>query len=135
MTFGEALKIHQQNQADDLRIKRSTRHYWNQIFLALLKSWPDLAGREIRRVTRTDCKEWAPKFRKVASPTRYNNTISGLRHVFNVAKDAGIIYGNPGRRTRRRLVFARLRGLAAWPGIHWLPKRGSQSDHMAGRKL
>src|SRR5215471_20923851 len=47
MTFGEALKIHQQNQADDVTIKPATRHYWNQIFVALLKSWPGLADTEI----------------------------------------------------------------------------------------
>src|SRR5438034_7300416 len=40
MTFGEALKIHQQNQAADVTIRPTTRHYWNQIFVALLKSWP-----------------------------------------------------------------------------------------------
>jgi integrase len=95
MTFREALKVHQQIQADDVTIKPATRHYWNQIFVALLKSWPGLADREIRRITKTDCREWARAFRKIASPTRYNNTLSGLRHVFNVAKDAGIIYGNP----------------------------------------
>ena len=38
MAFGEALKIHQQNLIDDITIKASTRHYWNQIFVALLKS-------------------------------------------------------------------------------------------------
>lgn len=59
MTFGEALKIHQQNQGDDLTVKRATRHYWNEIFIALLKSWPELVDREIRRVMRTDCKQWA----------------------------------------------------------------------------
>jgi integrase len=107
MTFGEALKIHQQNQADDPRIKPATRHYWNQIFLALLKSWPELADREIRRVTRTDCKEWARRFRKAASPTRYNNTLAGLRHVFDVAKDAGIIYSNPAEILERVPVRAK----------------------------
>lgn len=101
MTFGQALKIHQKNQSDDVTIKPSTRHYWHQIFVALLKSWPSLADREIRRVTTTDCKEWACRFRKVASPTRYNNTLAGLRHVFEVAKDAGIMYGNPAERLER----------------------------------
>jgi integrase len=107
MTFGEALKIHQQNQADDVTIKPATRRYWNQIFVALLKSWPDLADREIRRVTVTECKEWARTFRKVASPTRYNNTLSGLRHVFEVAKDAGIMYGNPAEKLQRIRVRAK----------------------------
>jgi len=95
MLFGDALKIHQQNLADDVTIKPATRHYWNQIFVALLKSWPGLADREVRRITKTDCKEWARAFRKVASPTRYNNTLSALRHIFEVAKDAGVIYSSP----------------------------------------
>jgi integrase len=101
MTFGEVLKIHQQNLADDVTIKQTTRHYWNQIFVALLKRWPGLDDREIRRVTKTDCKEWARAFRKVASPTRYNNTLAGLRHVFEVAREAGIIYRNPAERLER----------------------------------
>jgi integrase len=101
MTFSEALKLHQQNLTDDVTIKPSTRHYWNQIFAALLKSWPDLADREVRRITKSDCREWARKFRKVASPTRYNNTLAGLRHVFEVAIQAGIIYGNPAEKLER----------------------------------
>jgi integrase len=104
MTFGEALKIHQQNQADDVAtksVKSTTLHYWNQIFVALLKSWPGLEDREIRHITKTDCKEWARTFRKVASPTRYNNTVAGLRHVFERAKDAGIMYGNPAEKLER----------------------------------
>ena len=101
ITFGEALKTHQQNQADDVTIKPTTRHYWNQIFVALLKSWPGLRDREIRRVTKTDCEEWARAFRKVASPTRYNNTLGGLRHVFEVAIEAAIIYGNPAEKLER----------------------------------
>jgi integrase len=107
MTFSEALKIHQQNQADDVTIKPTTRHYWNQIFVALVKSWPGLADREIRRVTKTECKEWARAFRKVVSPTRYNNTLAGLRHVFDVAKEAGIVYSNPAEKLERVPVRAK----------------------------
>jgi integrase len=107
MTFGAALKTHQQNQADDVTIKPATRLYWNQIFAALLKSWPGLEDREIRRITKTDCREWARAFRKVGSSTRYNNTLSGLRHVFNVARDAGIIYGNPAEGLERVPVRAK----------------------------
>src|SRR5258707_10209165 len=107
MSFGEALKIHQQNQADDVTIKPATRHYWKQIFVALLKSWPGLADREIRRITKTDCKEWARRFRKIASSTRYNNTLAGLRHVFDVAIQAGIIYGNPAAKLDRVPVRAK----------------------------
>src|SRR5438132_3675221 len=107
MTFCEALQIHQQNQGDDVTIKPTTRHYWNQIFVALMKSWPGLRDREIRRITKTDCKEWARKFRKVASPTRYNNTLSGLRHVIDVAIEAGILYGNPAAKLERVPIRAK----------------------------
>src|SRR5438034_5184377 len=107
MTFGEALKIHRQNQADDVTIKSTTRHSWKQVFVALLKSWPGLADREIRRITKTDCNEWARRFRKIASATRYNNTLAGLRHVFDVAIEAGIIYGNPAAKLDRVPVRAK----------------------------
>jgi hypothetical protein len=107
MTFGDALKIHQQNQADDVTIKKSTHRYWKQIFAALLKTWSTLETREVRRITRTDSNEWARRFRKVASPTRYNNTIAGLRHVFKIAVESGVIYSNPADKLERMPVRQR----------------------------
>ncbi|MGZ5538029.1 MAG: hypothetical protein ACXWG0_05830, partial [Chthoniobacterales bacterium] len=62
MTFAEALAIHLRNLDDNVTIKPSTRHYWKQIFTSLLKSWPGLAEREVRRITKTDCTEWARRF-------------------------------------------------------------------------
>ena len=90
-----------------MTIKATTRHYWNQIFVALQETWPGLADREIRRITKTDCKEWARAFRKIASPTRYNNALAGLRHVFEVAKDVGVIYRNPAEKLERLPVRAK----------------------------
>ena len=107
MTFAEALAIHLQNQADDVTIKPGTRHYWTQIFTSLLKSWPGLDERELRRITKTDCTDWARKFRKLASSTRYNNTLAGLRRVFEIAIEAGIIYGNPAAKLERVPVRAK----------------------------
>ena len=107
MTFAEALAIHLQNQANDVTIKPGTRHYWKQIFTSLLKSWPGLAERELRRITKTDCTDWARKFRKLASSTRYNNTLAGLRRVFEIAIEAGIIYGNPAAKLERVPVRAK----------------------------
>jgi integrase len=75
--------------------------------VALLKSWPGLEDREIRRITKADCKEWARGSRKIASSTRYNNTLAGLRHVFDVAIEAGIIYGNPAAKLDRVPVRAK----------------------------
>ncbi|MEI6562623.1 MAG: site-specific integrase [Verrucomicrobiota bacterium] len=100
-TFAEALAIHLQKKADDISLKPTTLHYWKQVFASLLKSWPGLAEKEIRKITVTECREWARQLAKSASPTRYNNTIAGLSHVFEAAIDAGIIYQNPAGRLER----------------------------------
>jgi integrase len=104
MTFADALAAHQSKLQDDVTAKRtkpSTVHYWKQVFTALLKSWPDLAGRDVRRITTTECDSWARKFVRSASPTRYNNTIAGLRHVFDIAVEAAVIYKNPAAKLAR----------------------------------
>jgi integrase len=122
ITFGEALAIHQKNLADDVDMKPGTLHYWNQIFIALLKSWPGLAEREIRRITVEQCEEWAREFRKTSSPTRWNNTWTGLRHVFDVAIRGGILHQNPAatpadnRRTFLKRRTPNKRDLSSLPG-------------------
>jgi integrase len=94
MTFGEAAAIHLRNLDENLNIKQRTRDYWRECLLALEKSWLGLNETEMRKITRADCKEWAQAYRQKVSPTRYNNTVSVLRHVLNVAVEAGVIYGN-----------------------------------------
>ena len=50
---------------------------------------------EVRKITQTDCKKWASGYGKTASPTNYNNTVAILRHILNVAVEAGVLYSNP----------------------------------------
>jgi integrase len=107
MTFGEAAAIHIQNLDDNLNIKPRTRDYWRECLAALLKSWPGLNGTEIRKITQADCKKWASAYAKTASPTRYNNTVSVLRHVLNVAVESGVIYSNPAAVVKRAAVRGR----------------------------
>jgi integrase len=104
MTFGEAAAIHLRNLDDNLSIKPRTREYWRECLAALQKSWPGLNGTEIRKITQADCKKWASAYAKKASPTRYNNTVSVLRHVLNVAVEAGVIYSNPAAVVKRAAV-------------------------------
>ena len=104
MTFADALAAHEQKLSDDVTAKRtkaSTLHYWKQVFAALLKSWPDLASSDVRQLTSSDCLAWARRFAAKASPTRFNNTIAGLRNVFNVAVEASVIYSNPAAKLKR----------------------------------
>ncbi|PYI82872.1 MAG: hypothetical protein DMF09_13390, partial [Verrucomicrobia bacterium] len=59
MTFGEAAAIHLRNLDDNLSIKRRTRDYWRECLAALERSWPGLNETEVRKITQTDCREWA----------------------------------------------------------------------------
>jgi integrase len=104
MTFGEAAVVHLRNLDDNLSIKPRTRDYWRECLAALQKSWPGLTETEIRKITQADCKKWASAYAKKASPTRYNGTISVLRHVLDVAVEAGVIYSNAAAAVKRAPV-------------------------------
>ena len=104
MTFGEAAAIHLRNLDDNLSIKPRTRHYWRQRLAALIKSWPGLNEAEVRKITHADCKKWASTYAKTASPTNFNNTVALLRHILNVAIEAGVIYSNPAAALKRTAI-------------------------------
>src|SRR5258708_22478509 len=55
-------------------------------------------------MTQADCKKWANAYAKKASPTNYNNTIALLRHVFAIAIEAGVLYGNPAAVLKRATI-------------------------------
>jgi integrase len=107
MTFGEAAAVHLRNLDDNLRIKPSTRDYWRQRLLALIKSWPRLNETEVRKITQVACKEWASTYGKKASPTNYNNTIALLRHVLAIAIEAGVVYSNSAAVLKRVAIRAK----------------------------
>jgi integrase len=104
LIFGEAATIHLRNVDDNPRIKPSTRKYWRQCLAALQKTWPGLNETEIRKITQAGCKKWAVAYAKKASPTRYNGTISILRHVLAVAVEAGVVYSNAAAAVKRARV-------------------------------
>ncbi|MGH7983242.1 MAG: tyrosine-type recombinase/integrase [Candidatus Udaeobacter sp.] len=104
MVFAEAAATHLRNLDDNLSIKPRTRDYWRECLLALQKSWPGLNETEVRKITQNDCKAWARTYRKTVSPTRYNNTVSVLRHVLNVAVEAGVVYSNAAAAVKRAPV-------------------------------
>src|SRR5262249_16704856 len=84
--------------------KPRTRDYWRQRLAALIKSWPGLNETEVRKITHSDCKKWASTYAKTASPTNYNNTVALLRHILNVAIEAGVIYSNPAAALKRAAI-------------------------------
>jgi integrase len=104
MTFADAAATHLRNLDDNLSIKPRTRHYWRQRLAALIKSWPGLNEAEVRKITSADCRKWTNAYAKKASPTNYNNTVALLRHILNVANDAGVIYSNPAAALKRAAI-------------------------------
>jgi integrase len=104
ITFGDAVAIHLQTVADDVaarRTKASTQRYWEQIFTAIKKDWPELWRRELCRITENDCESWARRFVRKTSPQRFNNAIAGLRHVFALGIEKGAIFLNPADKLER----------------------------------
>lgn len=106
MTFGEAATVFlerlrssglglQGKKSNRKRVAERSIHYREETVRALLKSWPDLAATDVRKVTTEDCERWSEGFAARYSATRYNNTLDSLRHVFGVAIKAGARHGNP----------------------------------------
>ena len=57
MIFAQAASIHEKQLAQEGDIKRRTREYYEEVLASLLKSWPNLAGTELRRITPSAFKE------------------------------------------------------------------------------
>ena len=107
MTFNDAATLHLQRLDENVSIKKRTRKYWREVLASLLKSWPALAATEVRRITPAACREWAMRYAKEFSATRFNGTLSLLRHVLAVAIENGVIYSNPAAAVERKPVRAK----------------------------
>jgi integrase len=101
MNVTDAVTIHKKRVAGDSSLKPRTKEYHDQRIAALLKSWPELATKDIRAITKTDCLDWAAKFASNRSATAFNHTVSILRGLFDIAIEAGARYDNPARFVKR----------------------------------
>lgn len=107
MTFQQAADLHLQRLDAKVTIKKRTRAYWREILASVLKSWPQLAETEVRKITPSVCREWASKFAKSGSATRYNNSLALLRHIIAVAVESGIVASNAADGLERKAVKAK----------------------------
>ncbi len=101
LTFEQAVKIYRERLKGDPSRKPRTKDYHEQRLTALLKSWPKLNSLEVRKITKSDCLNWAARFGQKASPTAFNHTVSVLRHVLEIGVESGMRYDNPGRFVKR----------------------------------
>ena len=110
MTCAETTKIYLDRLEGNPDVKPATKKYRRQCVLAIQRTWSGFNETEVRKINKTACHEWArllrkdgTKFRapgstrphKGISPSRFNNTVTTLRLILNVAVDMGILYVNP----------------------------------------
>lgn len=95
LTFKDALQTYQDELNSNPRLKPNAIRYRNETVKALVRTWPELKGMDVRKITETECKTWAAKFAREYSATLYNNTVGTLRQVLAIAVKAGAIYHNP----------------------------------------
>jgi hypothetical protein len=109
-TIGQLSERYLESVRTSVKNKASTAHYREQTVKALFRSWPELKAAKPKDITEGNCLEWAKRFsttkslrghnqktdrETTTSPTRYNNTVDTLRHIFQVAIDGGLIFENP----------------------------------------
>lgn len=78
----------------------------------LIKTWPDLPGRDVRRLSQQDCQAWAvtslregtgfiaPRVktkRKGMAPSSFNKCLDVLRGILEIAREEGMLYENPAK--------------------------------------
>ena len=59
MSFGDALAAYQQKLQNDPNIKPKTKEYYEFRIKALLESWPDLKGKDVSKITRSEYESWS----------------------------------------------------------------------------
>ena len=95
MVFSEAANLLRTQINGDANLKPRSRSYYEQRLVALDKSWPSLANKDVRTITKNECSEWASKFAKETCSTAFNNTLSVLKRALDIVVEHGIRYDNP----------------------------------------
>ena len=101
LTGADAIKLRQQQIANSVTLKPSTRKYWGEIIAYITKTWPQFLKAQLRKVTIEECQTWASSIVKVRSPTRYNNTMSMIKSLFAIAVKKGARRTNPADSLKR----------------------------------
>jgi len=76
-----------------------TKKYYRDCLRVLLRSWPGLRQSRADRITLEQCQEWAAKLAAAKSGIYFNNTLSVLRQVLELAGVPDV--ANPARRIKR----------------------------------
>jgi integrase len=110
MAFRRFVEVFRERTKQDASLAPNTKSRRDTAIKAVITTWPDLPGRDIRRIAATDCRAWATKaFREGTgfiapnakstragmSASAFNKSVDALRAVFAIACEQGVIYKNP----------------------------------------
>lgn len=96
LTFAQAEELFRRRLTANNQIKQSSKDYRLRTLDCLHRTWPDLAGKDLAKISRAECESWALRFReKGYSATVFNNTLGTLKAIFEIALESGARYSNP----------------------------------------
>lgn len=122
---------------NDASLAPATKLRRDSALKALVKTWPELPGRDARRVTPTDCKRWAADalregtgfvapqaktVRKGMSPSAFNKCVEALKAVFEIAREHGAVYVNPATEVSRATLPTKRLQLPSSAQFHAITK-------------
>ena len=130
MAFGDCVEIFKTQTTTSTLLKPSAKLYRKEAIEAIVRTWPGILTRDIRRFSPSECKTWAAELSRAYSPSRYNGTLGVLRAVFKVGIEAGALYRNPAESIQRAKVRPKLLTL---PNATEFESFVSEIEHANGR--
>jgi len=109
-SVGRFIAAYRARLMNNSKLAGSTKARADDSVKTLIKTWPELPERDVRRLTQGDCQEWAAKAlregtgfvapnarttRKGMSPSSLNKCIDALRAILEIARSLGMVYENP----------------------------------------
>lgn len=104
MKWGDALQIYLNRLDENYTLKPRSKEYYRERIAALMKSWPGLKNLDVSKISKTECVNWAAKYRKESSASAFNNTVSAFRQIMDIACEAGARYENPAKAISRSAI-------------------------------
>jgi integrase len=104
MVFGDCVEIFKAQTTASTLLKPSAKNYRKEATESIIRTWPGILSRDVRRFSSSECKTWAAELSRRYSPSRYNGTVGVLRAIFKVALEAGALYRNPAESIQRAKV-------------------------------
>jgi integrase len=102
---GEVIvELYRKEIENDHHTTERTKLYKREILIALKKAWPAFFDTDIARISQKDCREWAARYGRDYSPSRFNGALQIVRRLFALAIEEGHRNDNPALAIKRFAV-------------------------------